>query len=210
MITSGVSRERACMRGLHHLEECGPRGGELLWDVIYELLKGGHGLAICTFSAFPELPTALLHRGVKALRARGAGREHTSWLSRPIVVYGDPNPRLRPKLITKGAYLVQVGPGQMSWMGKEQHIEQALEVANERLNRSLSSDGGKGVLPVCPTPYGDPSEPFERVLLVDDDPRNIEIAQKAGHLTTLAPPPEEDERAHLERLLAYFKEGSPL
>jgi hypothetical protein len=203
MILGGVSRERACMRAIQHLEERGARGGDQLWEVLTSLLVQGHGLAVCTFSAFPELPMSLLQRGAKELRARGARREHTGWLTRPIVTYGDPNPSLRPKLLTKGAYLVHLPSEQMGEVGKRLHIERALELANERLSRSLNAQGQAGVIPVCPTPYGDPQQPFTQVVLIDDDQRNVELAITDGYEAILAAHPESGDDSFLEALLAY-------
>lgn len=199
MIQAGAAREQACMKGIAYLEERGPRGGERLWDLLYALLMRGHGLAVCTFTSYPELAMAMWQRGVKPLRARGAPREVTGWLSRPIVVYGDPDPRLRPPLPVQGAHLVEVGFAQMASYGKQTHIERALMVAQERLEAALDLEGSRALPGLLPPPSGVNDEPFQRVILLDDDPRNIEHASQRGFEGIFVSPPEQGDE-HLDRL----------
>lgn len=199
MIQSGVDREQACLKAIKYLDERGPRGGDQLWSILSALLMKGHGVAICTFSSYPELAMALWQRGVKALRQRGASREATAWLSRPIVVYGDPAIHLRPPAPIQGAYLVEVGFGQMASHGKQIHIQRALEIANLRLESSLNSEASRATLKLLPAPNGMMEEAFSAVILVDDDPRNIDHAQRAGQQGIFVATPQEGN-GHLEQL----------
>jgi hypothetical protein len=180
MIRAGADRERACHKAINYLKESGPYGGDALWDVLLKLLSNGHGLAICTFSAYPELPLALLQSGVRELRSRGASREVTSWLSRPIVVYGDPDPKLRPPLHLTGTHLIELSVNEMASEGKLHHIERAQVLVAERLERALNPQRGDREASLPLPPSGEASEPFSRVILIDDDPRNITHAQEAG------------------------------
>ena len=75
MIRSGASRERACMKAISYLDERGARGGARLWELIGALLMRGHGLAVCSFTAYPELAMALLQRGVRGARGGRGGKD---------------------------------------------------------------------------------------------------------------------------------------
>jgi hypothetical protein len=158
MIEGGARRDHACLRAAQLLERVGPRGGAALWDALYALLSAGHGVAVTSFTCFPELPMTLLAHGVRELRARGASRELTGWLSRPIVIYGDPNPELRPPFKLAGAHLARVPPDRFEVVGKVTHMELARARAEEE----------RGIR-------------FERMILVDDDEVNVRRALEAGH-----------------------------
>ena len=180
MIAQGARRDHACLRAAQLLERVGARGGEELWDTLYALLAAGHGLAVTSFTCFPELPMTLLSHGVRHLRARGAPRELTSWLSRPVVVYGDPAPELRPPFKLAGAHLAAVPAARFEEVGKRAHMEIALERAREE--RGFSA---------------------ERLILVDDDERNTELARAAGH-EAVAVSPNISHNEHLAALRALL------
>ena len=200
MIQSGAPRDEACMKAISYLDQRGPRGGERLWALLCQLLMRGHGLAVCSFTSYPELAMALWQRGIKRLRAHGASREATAWLSRPIVIYGDPDPRLRPPLPVQGAYLVEVSFGLMASHGKQLHIERALKVANERLLSSLDPEGVGALPSLLAPPSGALREPFSRVILLDDDPRNVDHALKSGHEGIFVEAPGQGREEHLDKL----------
>jgi len=202
MIRAGAARERACYKAISYLKESGPYGGDALWELLFKLLSEGHGIAVCTFSAYPELPLALLQSGVRELRSRGASREVTSWLSRPIITYGDPDPKLRPPLHLTGTHLIELGIDEMGSVGKQLHIERAQALVAERLERALKSSGGPRELSLPLPPSGEASEPFSRVILVDDDPRNILRAQEAGYEGVLVN--QDPELEHLKTLTALL------
>ena len=189
-IRSGFSREDAIMRAIQVIEHQGVRGGERFWDILHLWLSAGHGLAITSFTSFPELPIALLSRGIAQLRKRGAHREVTRWLSRPIIVYGDPAPDLNPPRDLPRTWLISPHPEQLSLdkemrsanremisstldhSGKNQHISQALKVTNDQ------------------------GHTFHNAVLMDDDPRNIDVAALRGHVT-LAVSRDLDSQEHL-------------
>lgn len=180
-IAQGARRERACLLAAQRLARAGARSGEELWDTLHALLSAGHGVAVTSFTCFPELPMTLLAHGVPRLRARGAPREVTSWLSRPVVVYGDPDPALRPPFKLAGAHLARVPPERFEEVGKGAHMALARErVAEERGRR------------------------FERLVLVDDDARNVSRALEEGHEAITAPQDPLDS-AHLAALRAALE-----
>ena len=155
-IHEGWSRQDAILRSIELYERQGARGGDDLWRTLYHWLSAGHGLAVTSFTAFPELVAAALTRGVAPMRALGASRDITRYMSRPLIIYGDPAPDLNPPRELPGTSLVRAERGGLS--DKNRHIERAL-----KLNQA------QGRL-------------YEGVLLLDDDPRNIEHALEAGYL----------------------------
>ena len=129
---------------------------------------------ITSFTSFPELPIAQLSRGVTELRQRGASRDITRWLSRPTIVYGDPAPTLNPPRPIPGTHLVSPlthhpkphpksinlsDAEALGKRGKNLHVSRSLELLNQR------------------------ETTFNRAVLMDDDPHNIELADRYGHLT---------------------------
>ena len=75
MIREGFDREEAILRAIRLMEHQGPRGGEELWSVLAMWLNHGHTLAVTSFTAFPELPIALLAKGVSKVRSQGVSKE---------------------------------------------------------------------------------------------------------------------------------------
>lgn len=174
-IHEGWSRQEAILRSIELYERQGARGGDALWRALHTWLSAGHGLAITSFTSFPELIAAALTRGVAPMRALGASRDVTRYLSRPLIIYGDPAPDLNPPRELPSTSLIRAERGGPT--DKNHHIERALE-----LNRAK----GKA---------------YEGALLIDDDLRNIERALEAGHLT-IHVPRELDDHRHLERLVS--------
>ena len=177
-IHGGFSREEALLRAIKVLDQQGPRGGIVLWQTLAIWLNHGHGLVVTSYTAFPELPIALLSRGIASLREYGA-RSQTRWLSRPLIVYGDPAPHLNPSIPIPNTILVSQQSQDLSHQGKNSHITEALKY--------LMTQG----------------QHFERVLLVDDDPNNIEYAQKIGH-DTIQVDSELESISHLIDLQSYL------
>ena len=184
-IQGGYSREAALLFTLNQLKRQGPRGGERLWEVLFEWLEAGHGLAITSFTSFPELPSALLSWGVPRLRALGATRDQTRWLSRALIVFGDPAPQFNPARLQPNMILIpaekisstQSTQPSTSSVGKNLHLNAAKEFFE-----------GRG-------------DHFDQVVLVDDDPNNIQAAQEGGYLAILASREHED----LSHLTAIMK-----
>ena len=177
MINGGFSREDALLRAIKLIDQQGPRGGEQLWETLAIWLTQGHGLVVTSYTSFPELPIALLSRGVALLRKHGA-REYTRWLSRPLIVFGDPAPHLNPVVSVPTTILISQDDQAHGGDGKNTHISTALKY------------------------FQDQGQHFDQALLIDDDPRNIELAKEAGYLTILAVSEIEDVE-HLTHLQAY-------
>ena len=190
-IRSGFSREDSILRAIKLLDHQGPRGGEEFWDILYHWLAIGHGIAITSFTSFPELPIAFLSRGVIHLRKRGATRALTRWLSRPIVIYGDPAPDLNPPHTLPGTWLISpdlerrdirlksqttTAHNQQQGLcdlGKNRHIDQALKVMKDQ------------------------GHTFKQAVLMDDDPRNIKWANERGYFT-IPVSHDLDDQKHLD------------
>ena len=175
-IINGYPRDRAILLTLELLEQQGPRGGHRLWEVLHLWLRSGHGIAVTSFTAFPELPSSLLAWGVPHLRALEASRNITRWLSRPVIIYGDPAPQLNPPSPQPNTILVsadQLKTARSSLnggddIGKNLHIRSALS--------HLEKSG----------------ERFDDVLLLDDDPNNIAAAARVGYHVIQASTDPED------------------
>lgn len=169
-MNSGFSREKSLLRAIQVMSQQGPKGGDELWKLLALFLKLGHGLVVTSYTAFPELPIALLAQGVKAFRSLDA-KAYTRWLSRPVIVYGDPAPAFNPPQTLPHTFLV---PAHQP--GKNLHIQEALRVFKLR------------------------GELFDKVILIDDDEHNLAEAQKIGALTIAVcrePQSETEELSHL-------------
>lgn len=178
-INSGFSREKAVLQAIRLMERQGPKGGERLWLFLARWLKAGHGLVITSYTAFPELPNAMLVKGISTLRAQQASKEHIRWLSRPIIIYGDPAPRFNPPTPIPNTILISQKKLSTDDHGKNLHIEAALEQLEKR--RLV----------------------FQNVLLVDDDPHNIERAQAKG-FDCIQVSRDADNLEHLSKLEDYL------
>ena len=190
MIRSGVRRDDALMNAIKLIDSHGPRGGEQFWSIMFQWLRAGHGLAITSFTSFPELPIAMLSRGIPSLRKCGAGRNLTCWLSRPIVVYGDPAPDLNPPRPLPGTWLVspQTQP--------EHH--KSTPISSQSPKQSLKDSSGKNAhISQALKAANLQGHAFSKVVLMDDDLDNITSAKQHGHLT-IAVSRDLDNQEHLE------------
>ncbi|MAD61518.1 MAG: hypothetical protein CMH49_08415 [Myxococcales bacterium] len=173
----GFSREKALLRAMHIMSKQGPKGGDELWKQLASFLTLGHGLAITSYTAFPELPITLLAQGIKPFRSLNA-KAYTRWLSRPVIVYGDPAPTFNPPQEIPNTFLVSAYE-----QGKNMHIEKALQVFESR------------------------GEYFDQVILIDDDEHNLTEAKKMGVLTIPVcrePQSEREERSHLREFEQFI------
>ena len=184
MIREGFGREEAILRAIRLMEHQGPRGGEELWSVLAMWLNHGHALAVTSFTAFPELPIALLAKGVSKVRAQGVSKERIRWLSRPLIIYGDPAPELNPTRPLPHTELVTPHPESGVESGKNQHIEAALRLARAR-----------GV-------------DVTRAVLMDDDSQNIALAEARGHCVIEARRDDLKDMSHLARLKELIKQAN--
>ena len=156
----------------------GPKGGHELWRHLAAFLSLGHGLAITSYTAFPELPINLLTQGVKPFRTHDA-KAYTRWLSRPVIIYGDPAPRFNPPQVIPNTFLVVPGD-----QGKNLHIQEAIRVFDTK------------------------GERFDQVILIDDDEYNLLKAKEIGVLTIPVckePQSEMEELSHLRELEQLIK-----
>lgn len=172
-INGGFSREQALLRAIQVMSRQGPKGGYELWGHLASFLSLGHGLAITSYTAFPELPISLLAQGIKPFRTHGANA-YTRWLSRPVIIYGDPAPKLNPPQVIPNTFLVVPGDH-----GKNLHIQEALRVFESK------------------------GEHFDQVILIDDDEYNLLKAKEIGVLTIpvcKVPQSEVEELSHLHEL----------
>jgi hypothetical protein len=96
--------------------------------------------------------------------------------------------------------LVEVSFGLMASQGKQLHIERALKVANDRLLSSFDPEGAGALPRLIAPPSGALREPFSRVILLDDDPRNIDHALRSGHEGIFVDPPGQGGDEHLDKL----------
>jgi hypothetical protein len=174
-IAMGLTRESALLKASTLIRTGGVRNGSALWETIAMLLTAGHGLVITSFTAFPELPFALLQGGVKEVRALGSGRQETRWLSRALVIYGDPAPHLCPSYPPAGSIYLRHSEGGDGSEGKCPHIRRALDILEAR------------------------GELFDQVLLVDDSEFNIDRALEAGYEAIHVPESVED-MTHLKEI----------
>ena len=169
-MNGGFSREKALLRAMQIMSQQGPKGGDELWKQLASFLKRGHGLAITSYTAFPELPITLLAQGIKPFRSLNA-KAYTRWLSRPVIIYGDPAPKFNPPQAIPNTFLVPAHE-----QGKNLHIQEACRVFESR------------------------GEYFDQVILIDDDEYNLMEAKKMGALTVPVcrePQSELEECAHL-------------
>ena len=176
-IRGGFSREEALLRAIRLITSQGPKGGELLWRAIATCLNCGHGVAITTFTAFPELAQALLVSGLSSVRPLLDDRGASRWLSRPLIIFGDPAPGYNPPQALPNTRLVSQAELSKGDFGKNLHIEAA--------RAELTLRGHQ----------------YDRALLIDDDQRNTDRATQSGHLVIPVGEDEGDVR-HLEKLLA--------
>ena len=176
----GFSREDACIQSIKEMRSQGIRNEERLWTLILRLLTHNHGIAVTTFTAFPELPLSFLNEGIRRARRAHCTSIQTRWLSRGCVVYGDPAPHLCPSDIPPNCIYIPRHLGGDGSQGKNPHLQKALEWANQRS-----------------------SQLFTRCVLIDDDPRNVELALNAGYdAIWVNPDPENvDYLNELETLL---------
>lgn len=174
-IAMGRPRETALLKATKLIRTVGVRNGSALWESIASLLNAGHGLVVTSFTAFPELPFALLQGGVKELRGLGSGRRETRWLSRALVIYGDPAPDLCPSKPPPGSIYIPQKEGGDGSEGKCPHIRRALDVLNAR------------------------GELFDQALLVDDSEFNIKRALEAGY-EAIHVPESIDDFTHLKEI----------
>ena len=175
-IGGGFSREDALLRAIKLIKRQGPKGGDELWKVLAVCLNRGHGIAVTSFTAFPELAQAMLASGLSSIRPALSDRTMTRWLSRPLIVFGDPAPRYNPPHLLPNTHLVTHEELSRGEYGKNLHIQAALSTL---VSRGMS---------------------YEQVILMDDDPNNIKLAEEAGHFTVPVSR-EEGELSHLNLLL---------
>lgn len=178
-IKGGFSREEAVLRAIRLLKSQGPKGGELLWQALAACLNRGHGVAITSFTAFPELAQALLASGLSTVRPLLKERSHSRWLSRPLIIYGDPAPSFNPPQALPNTHLVDQKELSCGDFGKNCHIKAALA--------ALAAKGFS----------------YQKTLLMDDDPHNIKLATEAGHLV-ISVNREEGDLTHIDRLLSQI------
>ena len=178
-INGGFSREDAVLRAIKIIRRQGPKGGKLLWSSIASWLDAGHGVAVTSYTSFPELPQALLSLGVSALRQELQDRRLTRWLSRPLVIFGDPAPAFNPPVKLPHTVLIPRVELISGDHGKNLHIQMALDELKRR------------------------GFHYQRAVLMDDDPTNIALAAAAGHLVIPVEREAKDDD-HLDRLRALL------
>lgn len=154
----GLNREDACIQSIRDMRAEGIRNPTRLWSIILRILSHNHGLAITTFTAFPELPLSFLNEGIRRARKAKCSPEQIRWLSRGCVVYGDPAPHLCPPKPPPHCIYLPHHQGGNGAEGKNPHLQKAIQWANSRS-----------------------SSPFSQCVLIDDDQRNIDLALQAGY-----------------------------
>ena len=174
-IQGGFSRENALLRAMKILDAQGVKGGQQFWQFLARWLTAGHGLVITSYTSFPELPTALLAKGIPELRKLGVPKQYVRWISRPIIVYGDPAPHLNPPRPLPNTYLISQDLLKAEASGKNLHIQEALKQVQTR------------------------GYHYHQALLLDDDPQNIEYAQMA-QIQTIQVSKKADDLSHIEIL----------
>jgi hypothetical protein len=166
------------------MRDGGIRHPQRLWSLILRLLSKDQGLAITTFTAFPELPLAFLNEGVRQARRSECTRQQTQWLSRGCVVYGDPAPHLCPTRPPPNSLYIPRHEGGDGTQGKNIHLQRAHNWAHQQRNRL-----------------------FDECVLIDDDQRNVDLALEAGHHAIWVPPKIEDQR-YLDELELLIEESA--
>lgn len=169
LMSSHLTRDRSCLKAIQVLSHHGVKHEERLWECIYQILLQGHGLAITSFTAFPELPLAFLSKGIRNLRKRTQSKEYDHYLHRPVVVYGPAPSRLLPAQKIAGSYYVNLSLDESYQNGKCQHMLQAQDI--------LQTKGFE----------------FDQLVLIDDDLNNIEKAIEAGFIGISVPHNDEDD-----------------
>ncbi len=201
-INGGFSREQALLRAIQVMNQQGPKGGELLWGQLAQFLKQGHGLVVTSYTAFPELPIALLAQGIRPFRALDA-KGYTRWLSRPIIIYGNPAPRFNPPQDLPNTFLVPA-----SSLDKRMEQKQATQKQNSSDHSSL----GKNLhIQEALRRLEEKGQRFDQVILMDDDEYNLSQAQAMGvHIISVCKEAqsEQEEQAHLHELEKLVKELS--
>ena len=131
----GLNRDEACIHSIQEMRNGGIRQSYRLWELILRLLSKNQGLAITTFTAFPELPLAFLNEGIRRARKASCTREQIQWLSRGCVVYGDPAPTLCPQRPPPNSIYIPRHEGGDGNQGKNPHIQMAYNWAHKNRNR---------------------------------------------------------------------------
>ena len=172
----GLNREEACIHSIQQMRDGGIRNSTRLWELIIRLLSKNQGLAITSFTSFPELPLAFLNEGIRLARKAACSRDQIQWLSRGCIVYGDPAPHLCPQRPPPHCFHIPRHQGGDGTQGKNPHLQKAHKWAHQSRNRL-----------------------FDECVLIDDDQRNVDLAIQAGHHGIWVPPQLKDE-SYLDEL----------
>ena len=142
----------------------------------------------------------MLSRGIPSLRKCGAGRQVTRWLSRPIVIYGDPAPDLNPPRPLPGTWLVspQTQP--------ERHNSTPIPVRNPE-QKTIDSRGKNAHISQALKVTHLQGYSLSKAVLMDDDLDNIKSAKQHGHLT-IPVSRDLDNQEHLEAWQALCVQNS--
>jgi hypothetical protein len=168
-----MTRENLINQGMTIFRQNGIKSQELFWEVIAKILKSEHQLAITTFSCYPDFIRACMLEGLQALREQGCTPEHIRKWKQSTIAYGDVAPQYSPINPPEHCLYIRCADGWDAKLGKNLHIQQAKQ-SYERANHKF----------------------FDQVILIDDDPYNIEMVKKNHDLGILVPQ-EYNAKIHL-------------